>query len=81
MVSKATIKGLDFNTIQEYFEYILDSRTNGQRKQAQELYKKLSTRQKNDFENWFDVYTYYDRADEGETTSESINDMLEYLKD
>lgn len=80
MVSNKDIKGLEFNTIQEYFEYILDSRTNGQRKQAQELYKKLSTKQKNEFENWFDVYTYYDRADEDETTSESINDMLKYLK-
>ena len=80
MISQKDIKELDFNTIEEYFEYILDSRANGQRKQAQELYKKLSTRQKNDFENWFDVYTYYDRADEDETTSESINDMLAYLK-
>lgn len=49
MVSKKTIKGLDFNTIEDYFNYIIDSKINGQPQQAKQLYKDLSTRQKNNF--------------------------------
>lgn len=45
MVSKKTIKGLDFNTIEEYFDYILDSIINGNG-QAPDLFKKLSKDQK-----------------------------------
>jgi len=49
MVSKKTIYGLDFATLEDYFNYIIDSKTNGQQKQAKQLYKDLSTRQKNNF--------------------------------
>jgi hypothetical protein len=48
MVSKKTIKGLDFNTIEEYFDYILDSIINGNG-QAPDLFKALSPNQKLDF--------------------------------
>jgi hypothetical protein len=34
MVTKATIKGLEFETLGDYFEYISDSKTNGQHKQV-----------------------------------------------
>jgi hypothetical protein len=46
MVSKKDIKGLDFNTIEEYFDYILDSKINGNRSQAISLFTKLSSKQK-----------------------------------
>jgi hypothetical protein len=53
MVSIQTIKSLDFASLDEYFEYIVDSRTNGQLQQARELYNNLSDKQKKGFEDWF----------------------------
>lgn len=67
MVSKKTIKGLDFDTIEEYFQYILDSITNGQRQQASDLFKKLSGTQKVDF------YQYIDHSQETYTLIEVLN--------
>jgi len=46
MVSKKLIKSYDFETIEDYFNYILDSETNGQRSQVESLIKALSTQQK-----------------------------------
>lgn len=77
MVSKKTIQSYDFKTIDEYFEYIIDSRINGQKQQAKELYSNLSQPQKLEFNNWFSVFTFYDRDDMTET--EVLNDMLNYL--
>lgn len=71
MVSKKTIKELDFKTIEEYFEYILDSKTNGQRPQAKELFNDLSKKQKLDF------YEYVNRFI---NPTEFIN-LLDYLMD
>jgi hypothetical protein len=55
MVSAKTIKSYDFNTIEEYFEYILDSITNGQRKQAKDLFVELSGKQKLSFYHYIDT--------------------------
>ena len=46
MVSKARIKSLEFNTIENYFDYIVESEINGQRAQVKELIKDLSKAQK-----------------------------------
>ena len=48
MVSNKEIKGLDFDSIEQYYEYLLESVTNGQRTQARKLVEKLSTEQKKD---------------------------------
>lgn len=37
------VKSYGFETLEEYFQYILESRLNGQRKQAKLLYNSLST--------------------------------------
>lgn len=69
MVSKKTIYGLDFATLEDYFNYIIDSKTNGQQKQAKELYKPLSTRQKNNFLMYLtQMYT-----------AQRINEIIKYL--
>jgi len=81
MVSKKDIKGLDFNTIEEYFEYILNSRTNGQHNQAKKLYNDLSVKQKNNFINWFLTSFHYEREDEGQTEREMLKELLNYLND
>jgi hypothetical protein len=52
MVGKKDIRALDFTTIEEYYNYILDSETNGQRKQTKDLYAQLSNPQKVAFRNW-----------------------------
>jgi len=69
MVSKKTIYGLDFATLEDYFNYIIDSKTNGQQKQAKQLYKDLSTRQKNNFVMYLtQIYT-----------AQRTNEIIKYL--
>lgn len=64
------VKSYDFETLEEYFQYILESKENGQHKQARELYARLSTsesmqvrsgRQK--FWDWVEVAYYYEAHD------------------
>jgi hypothetical protein len=77
MVSKKTILGYEFSDIYEYFQYVVDSRVNGQIKQAKDLYKKLSKAQKTDFWAWFDSSYYYDAHDSEETNY--VNDLKTIL--
>lgn len=49
MVGKATIKSYDFKSIEEYFDYISDSKTNGNLLQAVRLYENLSNSQQTEF--------------------------------
>lgn len=55
MVSKKKIKELDFETIEEYFQYIIESTNNGQHKQSKELFKELSYDQKREFRDWIET--------------------------
>ena len=59
MVGKKKIEALDFKTIEEYFEYIVNSETNGNIKQAQRLYKELSERQQLEFLSYLQLYLEY----------------------
>jgi hypothetical protein len=77
MVSKKLITSYEFGDINEYYEYIVDSRANGQIKQAKDLYKKLSKAQKTEFWAWFDASYYYDAQDSGETNY--VNDLKAIL--
>ncbi len=52
MVSKKDLKDLEFNCIDDYYQYIIDSDVNGQRSQAKNLFKKLTVKQKLSFINW-----------------------------
>ena len=49
MITKKLIKDYQFQEIENYFGYIIDSHTNGQFKQMKELISKLSKQQKKDF--------------------------------
>lgn len=53
MVGANTLKIYDFNTIDQYNNYICESIVNGQRKQAKELINKLSKQQKKDAVKYF----------------------------
>lgn len=46
MVTQTIIRDYGFNTLEDYFDYITESRVNGQHKQARELFNALSIRQK-----------------------------------
>lgn len=80
MVSIKTIKGLDFETIEDYFQYIIDSRTNGQRKQAKELFNKLSARQKLEFDHWFMASFHYEAIDNDSASDIEHAGLMIYLK-
>ncbi|MDC7250731.1 MAG: hypothetical protein PQJ49_12510 [Sphaerochaetaceae bacterium] len=54
MVSKQLLKEYDFETIEQYFEYIVESIINGQRTQANSLLKNLSKKQLKQALQWFD---------------------------
>jgi len=79
MVSKKLIKSLDFDTIEDYFNYIVDSKTNGNRGQAQELFKALSTRQKDEFTRWYLAFYYYDAVDNNTTAEHEYLNLITYL--
>ena len=46
MISKATLKKYEFYSIEDYFNYIIDSQINGNSQQVKDLFKKLDTEQK-----------------------------------
>lgn len=52
MVSKKTLIAYEFETIQDYFEYIIQSKTVGQPQQVKTLILKLSKDQKKEFLIW-----------------------------
>lgn len=73
MISKATLKSYEFDSIELYFNYIIDSKINGQRKQTIELYHKMSKAQKEAFKDWF-LNTHQDDV------SKAYIEFLNYLK-
>lgn len=46
MISKNYLKAYDFQTMEDYFEYILLSKINGQQKQVTDLINRMSKEQK-----------------------------------
>ena len=56
MVSNKTLKSYDFDNLNKYFEYILDSQTNGQIKQMNDLISELSKNQKIEFLQFLSEY-------------------------
>lgn len=58
-------------SLEEYFEYIVESRVNGQHKQARELFRDLSDEQKSEFFAYTETLYFYE-VDEEELTSEMI---------
>ena len=51
---------LDFLTWDELYEYILESKLNGQHKQSKELYKGLSERRQVEYIDWLRETLFYD---------------------
>lgn len=67
MVTKKDIKDYDFQNMDQYFDYVLESIVNGQRQQARDLISCFSQRQRNQFAVYLDNdcpfhHSYIDEA-------------------
>lgn len=51
---------LDFLTWDELYEYILESKLNGQHKQSKEIYKSLSKQRQVEYIDWLRETLFYD---------------------
>lgn len=74
MVTTKKIHALDFKTIEDYFNYILDSQANGQPQQVKELIQDLSKGQKKDL-------MYYIQDHYFESSSEDASDVMQKVLD
>jgi hypothetical protein len=66
MVTKSILDMLEMDNITDYFEYIVDSKINGQHTQARELFAELSDAQVMDFFDWAEANYYYEAQDSDE---------------
>jgi hypothetical protein len=66
MISKAYIKALDFETIEDVYNYIVDSDINGNQSQFKELVQKLSRDQFIDFIRFIDDFVYHNENSEAQ---------------
>lgn len=57
MVSKTYLRAYAFKTIEDYFDYILLSKVNGQQKQVADLIERMSKEQKKECLKWFEEQT------------------------
>ena len=55
VVGKQTLKDYEFETIEDYYEYIIESEINGNRSQMRDLFKRLSKGQKASFLAWLRI--------------------------
>lgn len=79
MVKQSHIEALGFSTIEEYFEYIIDSRTNGQHKQAKELFQALSIDQRNAFFQYLETAYHYEALDADSNSVDAVTDYKHYF--
>lgn len=79
MVTKQTLSKYEFSYIEEYFEYILESKLNGQYTQSKELYEELTSVQSDEFFNWVELTYGYESEDENEMVYE-MRLLREYYK-
>jgi hypothetical protein len=66
----------EFDCINDYFEYIIDSRSNGQNTQAKNLWKAMDAEQKGRFSEWAAEYLYFEDLD---TRTNDDGDEVSYM--
>ena len=71
MVTKRDLQQLEMS-LYEYFEYIVDSKTNGQHSQSKMLFSMMSEDQQKQFFEYVDEAYFYE-VDNDEFISEMIN--------
>ena len=62
MISKKTLEGYGFKTIEDYYRYIIQSKDNGQPEQVKELVADMSRAQNKEFIIWHQ-YNLFDEID------------------
>jgi hypothetical protein len=85
MVNQSLLKTFEFDSIEDYFQYIIDSKTNGQHTQARQLFKQLSPDdgmqskgQRSEFFEWAEATYYYDAQDSDEM--DELGMLRDYFK-
>jgi len=81
MVNKSTLTMLEFDTLEDYFEYIIESKKNGNHAQARELFNELSQGmqgQRVEFFEWAEATYYYEANDSDE--QDELGALREYFK-
>lgn len=73
MVTKKTLEGYLF-TLEEYFDYIIESKNNGQHSQSKMLFDEMSDKQKEHFFEYIEALYHYD----SEVNSEMIT-LVKYF--
>lgn len=68
-----------FETIEEYFELIINQYAEKKQISAQILYSNLSPKQRVDFIRFFDTAYYYDAMDNDSSTIREVLDLMEFL--
>jgi hypothetical protein len=63
MVTQETLSSLDMLYMTDYYDYIIDSFVNGQRKQGHELYNALSKSQRAELFDYFVTLYHYEALD------------------
>lgn len=78
MVTQTIIHEYGFETLEDYFDYIVESRVNGQHKQARELFNALGNEQKGHFFNYYEIVYHYEAlsADMETTYVQELKDYL-----
>lgn len=76
MITKNALKFFEFQNIEEYFDYILESKINGQHKQSKEYFNRLSEEQKNDFFNYIGTLYHYELENENR---EELTELQNYF--
>ena len=56
MISKNTLKNLEFKDKDEYFNYVVESLINGNFSQVKDLIKKMDKENKKEFLSYLDVF-------------------------
>lgn len=79
MVTKETLDSYGFN-IEDYFLYIIESRENGQHKQAKQLYNDMSDSQQQFFWEFIETSFFYDAKDSHHNDAEGEQSELNKLK-
>jgi hypothetical protein len=81
MITQKTITEYGFETIDDYYYYILESRMNGQHKQARQLFADLSEQQQQDFLYYVgDFFAYEVEYDENGERIDPVTEIKTYLK-
>jgi hypothetical protein len=81
MITQKTITEYGFEEIEDYFYYIIESRMNGQHKQARQLFADLSEQQQQDFFNYIEIFFAYEvEYDENGDRIDPVTEIKTYLK-